>query len=70
MSKSMQWAWDKAEEKLETTIDRVRLGQLTKSQAIKELEDAHEAWELMGFETITDVIDYMVDEVEVEIIGA
>ena len=36
----MQWAWDKAEEKLETTIDRVRLGQLTKSQAIKELEDA------------------------------
>ena len=30
----------------------------------------HEAWELMGFETITDVIDYMVDEVDVEIIGA
>jgi hypothetical protein len=45
MSKTMQWAWDKAEEKLETTIDR-------------------------GFETITDVIDYMVDEVDVEIIGA
>ena len=66
----MQWAWDKAEEKLETTIDRVRLGQLTQSQAVKELEDAHEAQELMGFETITDVIDYMVDEVKVETTGA
>lgn len=70
MSKTMQWAWDKAEEKLETTIDRVRLGQLTQSQAVKELEDANEAWELMGFETITDVIDYMVDEVKVETTGA
>ena len=62
MSRTMQWAWDKAEEKLEGVIDRVRLGQLTQSQAVKEIQDANENWALMGFDTIEDVIDYMQDE--------
>ena len=62
MSRTMQWAWDSAEEKLEGVIDRVRLGQLTQSQAVRELQDANENWALMGFDTIEDVIDYMQDE--------
>lgn len=62
MSKTMQWAWDSAEEKLEGIIDRVRLGQITQSQAVKEIQDANENWDLMGFDTIEDVIDYMQDE--------
>ena len=62
MSRTMQWAWDSAEEKLEGVIDRVRLGQLTQSQAVKEIQDANENWALMGFDTIEDVIDYMQDE--------
>jgi hypothetical protein len=62
MSKTMQWAWDKAEEKLEDTVDKLRCGFITQSQAVKEIQDANEAWELMGFDTIDDVIDYMVDE--------
>ena len=58
----MQWAWDKAEEKLEDTVDKLRCGFITQSQAVKEIQDANEAWELMGFDTIDDVSDYMVDE--------
>lgn len=64
MSKTMQWAWDKAEAKLEDTVDKLRCGFITQSQAVKEIQDANEAWELMGFDTIDDVIDYMVDEVK------
>lgn len=60
----MQWAWDKAEAKLEDTVDKLRCGFITQSQAVKEIQDANEAWELMGFDTIDDVIDYMVDEVK------
>lgn len=62
MSKTMQWAWDKAEEKLEDTVDKLRCGFITQSQAIKEIQDANESWELMGFDTIDDVIDYMIEE--------
>lgn len=62
MSKTMQWAWDKAEEKLEDTVDKLRCGFITQSQAVKEIQDANESWELMGFDTIDDVIDYMIEE--------
>ena len=66
MSKVKNWLWDKAEEKLDNVIDRVKANQITKSQAIKEIQDADEAWELIGFDTIEDVIDF-VDEVEVQV---
>ena len=66
MSKVKNWLWDKAEEKLDNVIDRVKTNQITKSQAIKEIQDADEAWELIGFDTIEDVIDF-VDEVEVQL---
>ena len=66
MSKVKNWLWDKAEEKLDNVIDRVKTNQITKSQAIKEIQDADEAWELIGFDTIEDVIDF-VDEVEVQV---
>ena len=66
MSKVKNWLWDKAEEKLDNVIDRVKTNQITKSQAIKEIQDANEAWELIGFDTIEDVIDF-VDEVEVQV---
>ena len=66
MSKVKNWLWDKAEEKLANVIDRVKTNQITKSQAIKEIQDADEAWELIGFDTIEDVIDF-VDEVEVQV---
>ena len=65
MSKTMQWAWDKAEDKLNEVTNRLQKGFITQSQAIKEIEDADENWALMGFEDITDVIDYMTKEVEV-----
>ena len=66
MSKVKNWLWDKAEEKLDNVINRVKTNQITKSQAIKEIQDADEAWELIGFDTIEDVIDF-VDEVEVQV---
>jgi len=66
MSKTMQWAWDKAEDKLNEVTDRLQKGFITQSQAIKEIEDADENWALMGFEDITDVIDYMTEEVGVQ----
>ena len=66
MSKVKNWLWDKAEEKLDNVIDRVKTNQITKSQAVKEVQDADEAWELIGFDTIEDVIDF-VDEVEVQV---
>ena len=66
MSKVKNWLWDKAEEKLDNVIDRVKTNQITKSQAKKEIQDADEAWELIGFDTIEDVIDF-VDEVEVQV---
>ena len=31
-------------------------------QAVKEIQDANENWDLMGFDTTEDVIDYMQDE--------
>jgi hypothetical protein len=65
MSKVKNWAWDKAEATLDSVIDRVKLGQLTQSQAVKEIEDADENWGLIGFDTVEDVIDF-VDEVEVQ----
>jgi|TARA_B100000768_G_C11231553_1_gene355282 hypothetical protein len=64
MSKTMQWAWDKAETKLEDTVDKLRCGFITQSQAVKEIQDADENWALMGFDTVDDVIDYMTDEVK------
>ena len=65
MSKVKNWAWDKSEATLDSVIDRVKLGQLTQSQAVKEIEDADENWGLIGFDTVEDVIDF-VDEVEVQ----
>lgn len=65
MSKTMQWAWDKAEDKLNEVTDRLQKGFITQSQAIKEIQDADENWALMGFDTVDDVIDYMTEEVEV-----
>ena len=66
MSKVKNWLWDKAEEKLDNVIDRVKTNQITKSQAVKEVQDADEAWELIGFDTVEDVIDF-IDEVEVQV---
>ena len=65
MSKTMQWAWDKAEDKLNEVTDRLQKGFITQSQAIKEIQDADENWALMGFDDVNDVIDYMTEEVEV-----
>jgi len=65
MSKTMQWAWDKAEDKLNEVTERLQKGFITQSQAIKEIEDADENWALMGFDNVNDVIDYMTEEVEV-----
>ena len=65
MSKTMQWAWDKAEDKLNEVTERLQKGFITQSQAIKEIQDADENWALMGFDTVDDVIDYMTEEVEV-----
>ena len=66
MSKVKNWLWDKAEEKLDNVIDRVKTNQITKSQAVKEVQDADEAWEVIGFDTVEDVIDF-IDEVEVQV---
>ncbi|MBR18607.1 MAG: hypothetical protein CMA64_00420 [Euryarchaeota archaeon] len=66
MSKVKNWLWDKAEDKLDSIINRVKTNQITKSQAVKEISDADEAWELIGFDTVEDVIDF-VDEVEVQV---
>jgi hypothetical protein len=60
MSKTMQWAWDKAEDKLNEVTERLQKGFITQSQAIKEIQDADENWALMGFDDINDVIDYMM----------
>ena len=60
------WLWDKAENKLDSIVDRVKTNQITKSQAVKEIQDADEAWELIGFDTVEDVIDF-IDEVEVQV---
>lgn len=65
MSKTMQWAWDKAEDKLNEVTERLQKGFITQSQAIKEIQDADENWALMGFDDVNDVIDYMTEEVEV-----
>ena len=65
MSKTMQWAWDKAEDKLNEVTDRLQKGFITQSQAIKEIQDADENWALMGFDDVNDVIDYMTEEVEI-----
>ena len=61
----MQWAWDKAEDKLNEVTERLQKGFITQSQAIKEIQDADENWALMGFDDVNDVIDYMTEEVEV-----
>lgn len=66
MSKTMQWAWDKAEDKLNEVTERLQKGYITQSQAIKEIQDADENWALMGFDDINDVIDYMTEEVQVD----
>jgi hypothetical protein len=66
MSKTMQWAWDKAEDKLNEVTERLQKGFITQSQAIKEIQDADENWALMGFDDINDVIDYMTEEVQVD----
>ena len=63
MSKTMQWAWDKAEDKLNEVTERLQKGFITQSQAIKEIQDADENWALMGFDDVNDVIDYMTEEV-------
>ena len=60
------WLWDKAEEKLDSIVNRVKTNQITKSQAVKEIQDADEAWELIGFESVEDVIDF-IDEVEIQV---
>jgi hypothetical protein len=65
MSKTMQWAWDKAEDKLNEVTERLQKGFITQSQAIKEIQDADENWALMGFDDVNDVIDYMTEEVEI-----
>ena len=66
MSKTMQWAWDKAEDKLNEVTERLQKGFITQSQAIKEIQDADENWALMGFDDVNDVIDYMTEEVQVD----
>ena len=59
------WAWDKAEETLDKVVDRVKTGQISKSQAVKEIQDADENWGLIGFDTVEDVIDF-IDDVELQ----
>jgi len=60
------WAWDKAEDKLDNVVEKVEKGLLTKSQAVKEIQDADENWGLLGFDTVDDVIDF-IDEIEIQV---
>ncbi len=64
MSKSKSYFWDKAEAKFEEICDKVEQGLLTQSQAINEIKDSDEAWGLIGFDTVEDVID-AISEVKV-----
>jgi hypothetical protein len=66
MSKVKNWAWDKAEDKLDDVVEKVEKGLLTKSQAVKEIQDADENWGLLGFDTVDDVIDF-IDEIEIQV---
>jgi negative regulator of genetic competence, sporulation and motility len=66
MSKVKNWAWDKAEEKLDDVVDRIENGTLTQSQAVKEIQDADENWGLVGFDTVEDVIDFL-SEIKVKV---
>lgn len=66
MSKVKNWAWDKAEDKLDDVVEKVEKGLLTKSQAVKEIQDADENWGLLGFDTVDDVIDF-IDEIEIKV---
>jgi negative regulator of genetic competence, sporulation and motility len=61
MAKVKNWAWDCAEKKLETVVEKVETGLLTHSQAIKQIQDSNENWGLLGFDNITDVIDFVTD---------
>ena len=42
-------------------LEKVETGLLTHSQAIKQIQDSNENWGLLGFDNITDVIDFVTD---------
>jgi hypothetical protein len=60
MGKVKSWLWDQAEDKLDSITIKIENGEIDHDTAYKMIDDdTSTAWNILGFDTIDDVKDYL-----------
>ena len=62
MGKVKAWAWDEAENKLDSIVHKIENGLIDHDQAYKMIDDdKYTNWGLLGFDTSDDVKDFICE---------